>query len=94
MSSVKKKIDILGPGQGSPLGGLNLHTLAWDIAYRLFSHVFISCSIIMVAVSTALAGSQALPWGLIILPLRSPLKQKAKATGGLTLPELCSESFS
>ena len=69
------------------------HILAWDIAYRLFSHVFISCSIIMVAVSTALAGSQALPWGLIILPLRS-LKQKAKATGGLTLPELCSESFS
>ena len=48
----------------------------------------------MVAVSTALAGSQALPWGLIVLPLRSPLKQKAKATGGLTLPELCSESFS
>ena len=48
----------------------------------------------MVAVFTALAGSQALPWGLIILPLHSPLKQKAKATGGLTLPELCSESFS
>ena len=66
-----------------------MHILAWDIACRLFSHVFINCSIIMVAVSTALAGSQALPWGLIILPLRS-LKQKAKATGGLTLPELCS----
>ena len=70
------------------------HILAWDIACRLFSHVFISCSIIMVAVSTAPAGSQALLWGLIILPLHSPLKQKAKATGGLTLPELCSESFS
>ena len=55
---------------------------------------YLTAVALLVAVSTAPAGSQALPWGLIVLAPRSPLKQKAKATGGLTLPELCSESFS
>lgn len=42
--------------------------------------------------SAASAGSQALPWGLVLPPPHSPQKQRAKAIGELTLPEF--KSFS